>query len=126
MTNYDLLLTIDSLGAYPQYTDVLNALIAKGYGPMRCHRLMQNLLNEGYIKGELSEYRTISLTPKGYAHLQELEDSIKELNENSRKIVSEKNKNNVFQILLVLLGGVITLLVEHFPAIIEFIRSLLH
>ena len=122
MTIYDLLRTIYDCGENSQYVEIINALATKGCEPWDGHRLLKKLLNDGFIEGELDAYRTISLTPKGLARLQELENS----SNKSRKIVSEKKKNNIFQVLLVLLGGAITLFIEHFPAIIEFISSLLH
>ena len=122
MNAYTLFQTIHECGRDAQYVEVLNALKAKGCKPSEAHDLLQNLLDEGLISGRLGAYERISLTPKGIARLQELEDRRK----NSADIISEKKKNNVFQVMLVLLGGVITLFIEHLPAIIEFISSLLH
>lgn len=122
MNFYTLLQTIHGCGRDAQYIGVLNALKTKGCKPSDAHDLLQNLIDEGLINGRLEPYGEISLTPKGLARLQELEDRRK----NSADIVSEKKKNNVFQVMLVLLGGVITLFIEHLPAIIEFISSLFH
>ena len=122
MNAYTLFKTIHECGQNAQYVDVVNALRAKGFDATTAHLHLKNLLNDGYIEGELGAYKTVSFTPKGYARLQELED----LQEQSRKVVSEKKKNNIFQVMLVLLGGIITHLVAHLPSIIDFLSSLFH
>lgn len=119
MTDYTLLKTIHSFSENPEYTEVLNALSDKGCSPDDSNALLQNLLDNGLVKGKLEPFCRIRLTPKGVARLKELED-------NSRNVVTEKKKNYVFQIALVFLGAAITLVVEHAPAIWDFLVSLFH
>ena len=56
----------------------------------------------------------------GIAAMLEFEKSVQD----SRNVVTEKKKNYIFQIALVFLGGAITLVVEHAPAIWDFLSSL--
>lgn len=125
MTSYDLLRTIYDFGESPQYVEILNALAAKGCQPVDSHNLLQNLLDEGFIKGRLGAYERISLTPKGLAHLQELEDLAEQNAKNKSRNAFEK-KFAILGCLIPSVIAIIGILFDNWDIIVSFIRSLFH
>jgi hypothetical protein len=125
MNAYTLFQTIHGCGRDAQYVDVLNALAAKGCQPVDGHNLLQNLLEEGFIKGRLGAYERISLTPKGLAHLQELEDLAEQNAKNKSRNAFEK-KFAILGCLIPSVIAIIGILFDNWDIIVSFIRSLFH
>ena len=87
------------------------------------------LQNEGYVYTKALDPLIHFITQKGEAKLKELEDMAQQMNNQHSEEKAEKAKDRRFQLINTLvgavLGGMVTLLVEHFSGIVELVISLL-
>ena len=104
MNSYTLFKTIHECGRDAQYTDVINALRAKGFDASEAKELLEFLVTEGYLKGQLNAYQTVSLTPKGVMRLLELAECRQQKIEERTNISSENRKQRKMEFIAGLCG----------------------
>lgn len=77
-------------------------------------RNLNSMVRDGSLERDIGlEHMWYGLTPQGYNRLNEIAESR-----------TQKKRDKVFDVFLLLLGSAITLAIEHFAAIAEFISGL--
>ena len=70
------------------------------------------ILDHSVLNGKVPDHQ-LKLSAKGLSSCQKIQEQEKEMLKQERKAAADKRQQNRFQIQLVILGGVVTLCVEH-------------
>lgn len=131
-----ILEVIDSSNENMLYTEILNK---SPLSTVKTAKLLKFMLKEELVSGQTRAFERIGITPKGEAQLiayreqlAEKAEELRALDEQARKKVAikkaEKRSDRLHQffhdIIMLIIGAVITLTVEHFPAILDFCTTL--
>mgnify|MGYP000348240394 CR=1 FL=1 len=90
--------------------------------------VLMYLEREGYVYTKALDPPIYHITQKGLAHLKTLDDMAQKVNQEHSEKKAEQAKDRRFQLIntfvSAILGGVVTLVVEHFDSIIAFFQNL--
>lgn len=105
MNTFQVLSVIRENGGTIGFVDLLNqGLSNPNSDSLADKQRIQNLLAEGYISGNTEAYGTIRMEPKGTVLLDQLEEKLKQLEQNRADEVSKEKRERKFSIALTIFG----------------------
>ena len=105
LTDYQILTAIRNNGGSIGFTDLLNqGLSDPEHNPVADKHRIQNLLTGKCISGSTTAYGTIRMEPKGTALLDQLEEKLKQRDQDRADEVSKEKREHTFSIALTILG----------------------
>ena len=118
MTELQILTAIKNSGNSIRFTDLLNQGLTDPKPDPNSDKLrLEYLLSENYISGKMGAYERLSLTPKGIAHLDQLQQELQKQDDDRSYAAAQTRKQKNFDLISSLvgavLGAIMTLVIEY-------------